>query len=193
VIRRLAIGIVVVATACGTSADPSPTPTNPPTTTSSSGTSSVAPRPTVPPTASRALDVSKFASHTCDSLTSQQLVSLGVSDFKRQDATTTCSWSQGETTFDIALYPDKNTLVRPYEEANNRNRAAVFEPFEIRGFPAVKRQMFPNGTHTSDCNVSVALGPNSGIHIAGFSQESGVDWCAKSVAAAEFIIQNLGG
>ncbi len=137
--------------------------------------------------------MSKFAGRTCNSLTPQQVATLDLGDLEQLDATERCQWSRGETRFDIDLLPGTNTLLRPYQEANDRNRAAVFEPLEIRGFPAVKRQMFPNDNHTSDCNVSVALGPDRGVYIAGFSQSPGVDWCAKSVAAAEFIIQNLGG
>lgn len=137
--------------------------------------------------------MSRFTGRTCESLTPPQVATLGLGDLERLDATERCHWSRGETTFDVDLLPDKNTLLRPYQEANDLNRAAVFEPFEIRGFPAVKRQMFPNDNHTSDCNVSVALGPDRGIYVAGFSQSPGVDWCAKSVAAAEFVIQNLGG
>ncbi|MFC0109216.1 DUF3558 family protein [Kibdelosporangium aridum] len=191
---------MVLATACSQSADPSPAPPLPPSTTTPSTstappstTSTATARPTVPPTASRTLNVSKFAGHTCDSLTPQQVATLGLGGLERLDATTRCRWSQGRTTFDIDLYPDKNTLVLPYQESADHNRAAVFEPFEIRGFPALKRQISPDRRHSSDCNISVALGQDRGIYIAGFGWDTSVDWCAKSVAAAEFVIQNLGG
>jgi hypothetical protein len=134
----------------------------------------------------------KFARNACGLLTKQQTESLSLSALQVLDATDMCRWSQGEAaTFDVSVFANVNPLTLDYADAN-KPFWVVFEPFNVNGFPAVKRQAGPKPP-VYDCNVAIATGPDQGIEIKGLSNGPEIDWCGKAVQAAEFVVRNLGG
>ncbi|MFD1046773.1 DUF3558 domain-containing protein [Kibdelosporangium lantanae] len=150
-------------------------------------------RPTTAPKAPRTLDIDRFARNQCASLTSDQVASLGLGAFRTTSFDTGCRWSTDEkTTFDLR-FVKVDTLGQVYRDANNGDWP-VFEPFDVNGFPAVKRQQ-PNTDKDAvfNCNVTVGTAPSQGIEIIALNTGQRVDWCAKSVAAAQFVVHNLGG
>jgi Protein of unknown function (DUF3558) len=137
----------------------------------------------------RPLNIDRFAKKACDSLTAQQVDSLGLTHLQRLPATNLCRWSEGEdTTFDVSFVALMNPLALRYKDANN-GLWSTWEPMEIGGLPALKAQLSVGRM----CAVTVATGPKQGIQVTGASPSVEAEWCTKAVRAAEFIVGNLRG
>jgi hypothetical protein len=190
--------VVMMLVVAGCSGSPTPTPRTstspwePPTPPQTTSTASSLPsRPTTAPTAPRTLNIDRFAKNQCGALTKDQVTSLELTAFHTSSLADGCRWSMDEkTTFDLR-FGNTNILGQVYSDANN-GLWPVFEPFDINGFPAVKRQQ-PDKTLVHSCNVAVATGPTQGFEIVALNTGQPVDWCARSVAAAQFVVHNLGG
>src|SRR5262249_48648220 len=132
-----------------------------------------------------------YAKDQCAALTKEQVASLDLTAFHAQSLSDGCRWSTDEkTTFDLR-FAKMDVLGLVYRDANNGSWP-VFEPFDIDGFPAVKRQ-HPYDSSVYNCNVTIAAGPSQGIEIIALNTGQPIDWCTKSVAAAQFVVRNLNG
>lgn len=192
--RMLAAAVALMVVGCGRPSVPTPPSpaSTPPSTTASTtppATTATTPRPTTAPEVTKPLSIDRFAKSACDSLTAQQVDSLGLAGLQRQSATNLCRWSTGkDTTFDVSFAALMNPLALRYQAANN-GLWPVWEPMEIGGLPAVKGQL----SVSRMCAVTVATGPKQGIEVIGASPSDDVDWCPKAIQAAEFVVRNLRG
>ncbi|WP_143230349.1 DUF3558 domain-containing protein [Actinosynnema sp. ALI-1.44] len=192
VTRKSVAALALLATACSAPGQPAPTPppiTTAPSTAGSGGTptASGSLRPTIaPPPPARTLDVARYTGRMCESLTQEQLAFLGLSSFQSQPRHYLCRWSQGHMIFDVGTYTNVNPLHEPYKQANN-GLAKVFEPFQMSGFPALKRR---SAAPSTTCWITVATGNEQGFEIIGAGSET-VDWCDKATRAAEYLLHNL--
>jgi len=99
-----------------------------------------------------------------------------------------CVWNDSDRNGELAVttYPDSDILEREYA---NRGGYPVFEPIEVAGLPAIRREDIPNG---STCVVVVGLAERQGINIDFTDlREPYEDPCGAARIAAEVAVGNL--
>jgi hypothetical protein len=125
-------------------------------------------------------------------LTAAQRESLGAPPLSYQGPFT-CEFEQAQPRVRVAfqLFADSDVLGRAYAESN-QEKWERFEPATVAGQPAVVHSFDPPGPHNT-CEVVAGTGSGQGLTVSASGSDNSVDWCAKAVAAAGFVVGNLGG
>jgi Protein of unknown function (DUF3558) len=198
---RSGIGLVVVVAAAmmitgctgDDRADPAPT-----TTVTTTGTTS---RPPGIPAVADPMDLRPFYLHPCATLTTTQQNQLELRPRVRESAgdwAGMCNWARDDADHDynylLVLDLRSDRLVDAYQRRDAREPGGgpiweLFEPREVRGFPAVTRSFSTHGDH---CEVIVDTGNGHSIAISG-SLRSELDpgLCDRLVTAAEWVVDAL--
>jgi hypothetical protein len=199
-LRWIAPVAAMVLTIAGCDGDPTPAGTaTPPTTSRTAGsTVTTAPptstsRPTVAPPVADPVDLRSVYTHPCATLTAAQQNHLGLRPRVKESVEGNvgqCQWAKRDANYDyyqydLVLNHDFDLLAEAYQHSNDP-MWTMFEPREVRGFPAVvESSSEPSGF----CQVVVGLGGSQGIKIFGSQYvEPDPTLCDRLATAAEWII-----
>jgi uncharacterized protein DUF3558 len=108
-----------------------------------------------------------------------------------------CDWSQpppGEK-ISVIVMDDMNFLDAVYRDSNaipetSTKRWRIFEPRTVAGQPAV---VASHASERADCGVIVGTAPRDSVWVVGLTEVKNVDMCARAVAVAERVVDNLAG
>jgi hypothetical protein len=208
-LRRIAPVIAVVAliiAGCTSEDNPNPGATTTtttqaaPTTTAKPSTTSETSRPTNAPPVTDPVDLRRFHEHPCAALTRAQQQEIGFRKYdpvEPEGANTqfgTCVWLEEPKAgtddgygYRLTVSMSGDPLAGAYAESNPHEGVnwVVFEPRQIRGFPAVVRSL----TRPDDqCSVVVGTGNGQGIEVDGTITADDPTLCDRFVTAAEWVV-----
>lgn len=190
----LACLTLLTVSGCTQSSDGTASPSNtlPPDSPGASATPSKADGGDTAPAINNPLDVSKFLSHACLSITPDQAAELTISP-KGMESGNICEWPYGNGHEIGVTYttPDReNGLQNLYDiKARGDYNNGYFVPTTIEGYPAIYEDPRDN-RQNGECSLSVGVNEQTFINILNRG-EANKDLCPGAAKVANAVIETI--